>query len=234
VFLAEGHGRLPEDLEPRLATTIGTIYADAKQSIWAEFDAAFRESQAGSILVQTESQDRRDYILHPTTGEQLTAASLAAVVAERERQAGGSDVQLVISDGLNPLAIMDLAQLEPFLQSLDAGLRTAGHRPAARRIVVTAGRVRAGYRIGEALFAGSSGPRAILHVVGERPGTGHRTFSVYLTCRDGAAWGEAGSTDHQHTRVVAGIATTALAPRRAAQDVCRLLAAEFGPRPAPE
>ena len=234
VFLAEAHGRLPEDLEPRLATTIGTIYADAKQSIWAEFDAAFRESQAGSILVQTESQDRRDYILHPTTGEQLTAASLAAVVAERERQAGGSDVQIVISDGLNPLAIMDLAQLEPFLRSLDAGLRAADHRPAARRIVVTAGRVRAGYRIGETLFAGSSGPRAILHVVGERPGTGHRTFSVYLTCRDGAAWGEAGSTDHQHTRVVAGIATTALAPRRAAQDVCRLLAAEFGPRPAPE
>ncbi|NCX99652.1 MAG: ethanolamine ammonia-lyase, partial [Planctomycetia bacterium] len=82
------------------------------------------------------------------------------------------------------------------------------------------------------LFAGASGPRAILHLVGERPGTGHRTFSVYLTCRDGEAWSEPGSTDHQHTRVVAGIATTALEPRRAAQDVCRLLAEAFEPRPA--
>jgi ethanolamine ammonia-lyase large subunit len=228
VFLAEGHGRLPEDLEPQLATTIGTIYADAKQSIWAEFDAAFRDSQAGSILVQTESQDRRDYILHPTTGEQLTAASLAAVAAERERQAGGSDVQIVISDGLNPLAIMDQAQLEPFLVALHAGRREAGRRPAPRRMIVTAGRVRAGYRIGEALFGGLPGPRTLIHVVGERPGTGHHTFSVYLTCRDGDAWGEAGCTDHQHTRVVAGIATTALEPRRAAADVCRVLAGEVG------
>jgi len=227
VFLAEGHGRLPEDLEPRLAAAVGSIYADAKQSIWAEFDASFRESQAEGIFLQTESQDRRDYVLHPTTGEQLSAASLAAVTAERERQGGRPDVQLVISDGLNPLAIMDLAQLEPFLESLGAELHGLGLRLAQRRMIVTAGRVRAGYRIGEVLFAGASGPRTLLHVVGERPGTGHHTFSVYLTCRAGDAWAKAGSTDHQHTRVVAGIASTALDPSRAAADVSRVLAGEL-------
>jgi ethanolamine ammonia-lyase large subunit len=67
----------------------------------------------------------------------------------------------------------------------------------------------------------------VLHVVGERPGTGHHTFSVYITCRRGEEWGVAGSTDHQHTRVVAGIATTALEPHRAAADVLRVLDAEW-------
>jgi ethanolamine ammonia-lyase large subunit len=228
VFLAEGHGAAPEDLEPGLAATIGRIYADAKQSIWAEFDAGFRESQAGSLWLATESADRRDYILHPTGGEVLTAASQAEVAAERSRLEGDdADVILVISDGLNPLAIMDLAQFEPFLDAVEAGLAAAGRRPAPRRLLVTSGRVRVGYRIGETVFGGRSGPRAVLHVVGERPGTGHRTFSTYLTCRRGDAWAEPGATDHQHTRVVAGIATTALEPVRAAADVLRVLAGEW-------
>lgn len=227
VFLAEGHGRRPADLEPGLGGTIERIYADAKQSIWAEFDQGFLTSQAGSLVVATESTDRRDYILHPTGGEQLTESSWAAVADERDRQMGEADVQIVISDGLNPLAIMDLSQLDPFLEALQAGLMAAARRPAARRIVVTSGRVRAGYRIGEALFAKCSGPRAVLHVVGERPGTGHHTFSVYITCRRGEEWSVAGSADHQHTRVVAGIATTALEPHRAAVDVLRLLDAEW-------
>jgi ethanolamine ammonia-lyase large subunit len=90
-------------------------------------------------------------------------------------------------------------------------------------MLVTSGRVRVGYRIGERLFGGLSGPRAVLHVVGERPGTGHRTFSVYVTCRRGDEWAVADATDHQHTRVVAGIATTALDPRLGANDVLRVL-----------
>ena len=77
---------------------------------------------------------------------------------------------------------------------------------------MTSGRVRAGYRIGERLFAGLPGRRAILHVIGERPGTGHDTFSVYMTCPHGERWGRAGTVDHDVTRVVAGIARTALAP----------------------
>ena len=92
---------------------------------------------------------------------------------------------------------------------------------------MTSGRVLAGYRIGEALFAKCSGPRAVLHVVGERPGTGHHTLSVYITCSRGEEWSVAGSTDHQHTLVVAGIATTALEPHLAAVDVLRLLDAEW-------
>jgi len=223
VFIAAGHGGRPEDLEPGLDAEIHRIERDAKKSIWAEFDAGFRRASAGSLSLATSSRDRRDYILHPATGERLAAASAAAVDAERNAQAGGCDVQIVVSDGLNPLAIMDPGQLDPFLAALHDGLVAAGRRPAPRRMLVTSGRVRAGYRIGERLFGGLSGPRAVLHVVGERPGTGHHTFSVYVTCRRGGAWAVADGTDHQHTRVVAGIARSALDPVLAATEVVRLL-----------
>lgn len=223
VFLAEGHGDRPEDLEPKLAAEIHRIDTEARQSIWAEFDDGFRRSQAGSLMLATRSVDRRDYILHPATGERFTEQSWADIDAERQGHAGACDVQVVLSDGLNPLAIMDLGQLDPFLATLQEGLVAAGRRPASRRMIVTSGRVRAGYRIGERLFAGLSGPRAVLHVLGERPGTGHHTFSVYVTCRRGDEWAKADGTDHQHTRVVAGIAATAVDPRAAAADVVRVL-----------
>ena len=223
VFLAEGHGPGPGDLSPSLDREIRRIYSDAKRTIWAEFDDGFRRSQAGSLMLATESADRRDYILHPATGERLTERSWADVDVERAAHAGACDVQVVVSDGLNPLAIMDPGQLDPFLTTLQQGLVAAGRRPAPRRMLVTAGRVRAGYRIGERLFGGLAGPRAVLHVVGERPGSGHQTFSVYITCRRGDEWAQAGGTDHQHTRVVAGIATTALEPGLAAVDVLRVL-----------
>ena len=89
--------------------------------------------------------------------------------------------------------------------------------------MVTGGRVRAGYRIGEQLFGGLPGRRAILHVIGERPGTGHRSFSVYMTCPTGALWARSGKVDHDITRVVAGIANTALQPDLAADNAARIL-----------
>jgi ethanolamine ammonia-lyase large subunit len=95
-------------------------------------------------------------------------------------------------------------------------------------VVVQRGRVRAGYRIGEELFGGLPGRRAILHVIGERPGSGHRTFSVYITAPDGSTWGIPGKVDHDITRVVAGIANTALRPDQAATTTVRLLDSLWG------
>jgi ethanolamine ammonia-lyase large subunit len=83
--------------------------------------------------------------------------------------------------------------------------------------------VRAGYKVGEQLFGGLSGPRTILHIIGERPGSGHHTMSVYITRADGQAWAKPGQVDHNITQVVSGIATTALTPQRAAPEVQRLL-----------
>jgi ethanolamine ammonia-lyase large subunit len=153
----------------------------------------------------------------------MSDESLAAVADLRRRHAGKFNVQIVISDGLNALSIMDPGHLAPFLEQVRAGLVRGGFRPAPQHLVFTSGRVRAGYRVGEALYANLEGPRTILHVIGERPGTGHHTFSVYLTAAEGTAWGQRGKIDHNLTKVASGIAATALDPRAGADETVRLL-----------
>jgi ethanolamine ammonia-lyase large subunit len=223
VFIATSHGRQAWDLEPSLATSIRKIYDDSKKCLWAELSPAFVERIPGSLALHTRSKDRLDYILHPATGEQLSDESLAEVLKLRRRHAGKYNVQIVVSDGLNALSITDPGHLVPCLERLRAELTRVGLRPAPEQIVFTSGRVRAGYRVGESLFADLEGPRAILHLIGERPGTGHHTFSIYLTAADGKVWGQKGKIDHNLTKVVSGIAATALDPQAGADETVRLL-----------
>lgn len=223
VFLATGYGEKTSALSPDLQQQIDRIYHDAKQSIWAELTPAFIATLPASVPIKTQSTSRSEYILHPATGEALAPASLAAIKQLRQQYDAKYNVQIVISDGLNALSIMDDDQLEPFLQELRTHLKTAGFHPAEQNILVQSGRVRAGYRIGETLFGGLDGNRALLHIIGERPGTGHHTFSVYMTSPPGSVWGQPGQVDHNITRVVSGIAATALKPTRAARDTVRIL-----------
>jgi ethanolamine ammonia-lyase large subunit len=223
VFIPQGHGSRPCELEPALDRAIRRIYADAKQSIWAELPPGFIARVPEGVPLETRSASRSDYILHPVSGERLSQQSIEALRELRLRHSGRHDTQIVISDGLNALSITDEGQLERFLKHLHLHLRRGGYRPAPEHLVVTSGRVRAGYRIGETLFGGLPGHRTILHVIGERPGTGHHTFSVYITRANGALWGNEGKVDHNITKVVSGIATTALAPENGAEESVKLL-----------
>jgi ethanolamine ammonia-lyase large subunit len=238
VDLAEGHGRNPWDLEPELDRRVRTLYDDSKSCIWAELPPGFAASLPAAVPLRTQSRDRTDYVLHPPTGERLAreaVETLERLRASRARDAAAAryDVQVVISDGLNALALTDDGHLEPYLDGLRRELVAAGFSPAPEPIVVTAGRVRAGYRIGEILYGtdparpGAPPSRdarpAVLHVIGERPGSGHHAYSVYITAAPVATWAQTGRVDHNITRVVSGIADTSLAPRRAATETVRLL-----------
>jgi len=131
-----------------------------------------------------------------------------------------------ISDGLNVYSLTDEGHLAPYLTALRARLEAAGHKVAPEHIVVRNGRVRAGYRIGEMLFGNlqeTDHGHAILHLIGERPGSGHHAFSVYMTRSPVGTWARAGVTDHNITKVVSGIADTALDPVTAAADTVRVL-----------
>jgi ethanolamine ammonia-lyase large subunit len=223
VFIADGHGASPSDLKPQIKADITQIYNDAKESIWAELSPEFVDGVPNHVLAATKSIDRQNYILHPESGEQLSPQSVREIGQLRSRYAERFDVQIVISDGLNALSIMDDGHIVPFLSQLRSGLEQAGMKAAPDNIVVTSGRVRAGYRIGESLFGGLPGSRAILHVIGERPGTGHHTFSTYITAPRGDVWKTAGAVDHNITKVVSGIAITALPPKAGADEVVRIL-----------
>jgi len=225
VPLAIGHGNRVWDLNPELKKEVDDLYADAKICIGSEFTPEFMASVPDAVMVKTLSRDRSDYIAHPVTGEQLNAGSLAALERlcdNRGRQI--PDVQIVISDGLNANAIMDPGHLMPYLDSLRKCLSEAGLVTGGRHIVVIHGRVRAGYRIGEILFekADPGRTRAVLHIIGERPGTIHRNYSVYMAAPKARVWADK-KVDHDMARVISGISDTSLAPNKAAEMTATVL-----------
>ncbi|MBN1208051.1 MAG: ethanolamine ammonia-lyase subunit EutB [Myxococcaceae bacterium] len=226
VFIAEGHGANPWELNADLDREVRFLYKDAKDSIFAELPATFAGSVAQAVPVSTQSLDRADYILHPPTGEQLSEDALGKLRTLRDSQSSRYDVQIVISDGLNAWALTDEGHLGPYLEKVRADLEAAGYKVAPEHLIVSAGRVRAGYRIGEALFGGladRTSRRAILHVIGERPGSGHHAYSVYITAPTVETWSQPDVVDHNITRVISGIADTALLPTAAATETLNIL-----------
>lgn len=225
VDLATGHGKEIWDLNPALASKVKGLYDDAKQSLWAELTPEFIAAVPDAVPVHTLSSDRNDYIAHPSTGEILSPDSITEI--ERIRASWGSDMpkgQIVISDGLNAKAIMDDGHLSPYLEEMRKLLSEAGVTMGDKNIVVTSGRVRAGYRIGEMLFekADPDSLRGILHIIGERPGTMHHAYSVYITVAKGKRWAQKG-IDHDNTRLVSNVADTALPPKEAARETLTII-----------
>jgi ethanolamine ammonia-lyase large subunit len=225
VDLATGHGKELWDLNPELEKKVKSYYDDAKKCLWAELTPEFAKSIPNVLRVKTLSKDRNDYILHPPTGEQLSPESVAAI--EKLRDSWGAKAprgQIVISDGLNAKAIMDEGHLTPYLQEMRRLLAEADVPTSDTNILVTGGRVRAGYRIGELLFAkaDNKGFRGVLHIIGERPGTMHHSYSVYITVAKGSVWGEK-KIDHDITKLVCNIADTALPPKKAAEETLTII-----------
>ena len=223
VFVAEGFSNQPWQLTDKLNAELQTIYVDAKKCIWREWEDDFVKMLPNTVRLRTRSLDRNDYILHPVSGEQLSDASIDTLRELRREVSESFDGLLVVSEGLNALAAMDDGQLMPLVQGIREGLKKTGFRVAPQLAVVQAGRVRAGYRIGETLYQGIQGRRTILHIIGERPGSGHHTLSVYVTTAEGSVWSVKDQVDHNITKVVSGIAVTALKPHLAAIDIIKLI-----------
>jgi ethanolamine ammonia-lyase large subunit len=93
-----------------------------------------------------------------------------------------------------------------------------------KNIVVTSGRVRAGYAIGDVLFAKAAAnqPKALLHIIGERPGSGHHNYSVYIASPKANVWAEK-KVDHDIVRVVSGISDTGTPPAKGADLTVKIL-----------
>ena len=225
VPIARGHGEHPWDLNPELDKKIRSLYDDAKVSIRTEFTPEFIRTIPDTVQIATTSKDRADYIAHPPTGEILSDAAIVSMETLRNSwKANIPDVQIVISDGLNAEAIMDTEHLFPFLEVVRKELAADGLTVGDKNIVVISGRVRAGYAIGGILFEKSDPqkPKAVLHIIGERPGSGHHNYSVYLAAPKGEIWLKK-SVDHDIGRVVSGISDTAYSPVDAAKETVKII-----------
>jgi ethanolamine ammonia-lyase large subunit len=178
---------------------IDTIYAHARSALYASIeDAVVRDASIRSVRVRTAAKDRDDYLAHPPAGERLSGDD-ASMIA---RLHGGRSphVQIVVSDGLNANAINE--HLRVLLPPLRARLIAAGQHVADVDIVVRNGRVRVGYEIGGLVRAD-----VVVHLVGERPGTGLNTVSAYITYgRDAHGRGRwSPSLDHSATTAICGV-----------------------------
>lgn len=225
VPIAEGFGLNHWDMNPNLEQEIRLLYADAKKCLWEETPANFKKSLTHGIALTTLSSDRKDYIYHPQSGEQLSRESIYALEILRSKWKNHiPDIQLIISDGLNVSSILDPGHLEPYVEELNVLLK-GKFTLSKNNLFIQHGRVRAGYRCGEHLFGDSlsTNKKGILHIIGERPGTMHHNYSVYITVAKGSDWYVEGKIDHDITRVISGISDTALHPREAAEETQRIL-----------
>ncbi|MBW1616762.1 MAG: ethanolamine ammonia-lyase subunit EutB [Deltaproteobacteria bacterium] len=220
VPIARGYGNKLWELNSELKERIRALYEDAKVSLKTEFTPEFIETVPNALLISTNSENRDDYIAHPPTGETLSPLAINALYKLRKSWAGEMpDIQIVISDGLNAKAIMDKDHLLPYLTAVKEAFASVGYTISEKNILLKLGRVRAGYKIGGILYGqkGTDKPKVILHIIGERPGSGHHNYSVYIAAPTAETWAK-NAVDHDIARVVSGISDTAYQPEAAAKE----------------
>lgn len=225
VPIAEGYGEKTWMLQPSLDHEIRELYKDAKYCLWTEWESSYLRSIKNAIVVSSMSVNRIDYVYHPSSGEHLSPESLVKVQSlSKKLDKNTPDVQIIISDGLNSRSLMDEGHLNQFLPSLYKQLAEQNLTFSDAPIIIRNGRVRAGYEIGEHLFGKDiTQKHCIVHIIGERPGTIHRNFSVYITVASATIWNSQGKVDHDITRVISGISDTAYLPKEAVIEVSSII-----------
>lgn len=215
--LGLGHGPDHSD-PPAAAERIRRLYRHARQALYARLDeAVLLDVSPRALRVRTLARDRDEYLSQPSAGERIRDADAARVAALYPM--GRPTVQLVISDGLNANALNE--NLRHLLPPLRFGLGRVDIELGSTDVVVENGRVRAGYHVGALLEVD-----VIVHLIGERPGTGLDTLSAYLTYgRDERGeWRWSPELAHSCTTAVCGIHRQGRAPEAAAEEVARYVA----------
>lgn len=149
--------------------------AQAREAIYAELSVA-RLGGAPLRDVRTRASTKLEHLNDPGLGSLLDIESLDAL------QPDGSDVQIVVSDGLSAEAVHHNAPtLLPALLEELAALGVSVGAP----LLAPNGRVKLAEAVGEALK-----PRIVVMLIGERPGgdaASSRSMSAYLAFRTGDA-----------------------------------------------
>ncbi len=219
-FGHEGEYAAPPAVEARLEK----IYSHARRALYSTLDdGVLREVSPHQLRVRTLARDREQYLSEPAAGELLRpedASNVAGLYGGRRPR-----VQFVLSDGLNADALNE--NLRGVLPRLRRGLTEAGLHVGETDLVVTNGRVRAGYHAGELL-----GVDAVVHLIGERPGTGLNMLSAYITYGRDAAGGLrwAPTLDHACTTAVCGINEKGKRPEAAVEEITGCVVRAFEER----
>ena len=197
---------------------VEAIYAHARAALYATLDpSVIRDAAEGAVHVRSIGSSRDEYLARPSAGERLFDDH--ARLVSRAFSGESPEILFVISDGLNAHAVNE--QLRVLLPPLRRRLLDRGTRLARHDVVVQNGRVRIGYEIG-----GLAGAELVVHLIGERPGTGLNTLSAYLTYgrdADGRPHWRSG-LDHSLTTAICGIHPSGKPPQAAVVEIARTVA----------
>lgn len=171
-----GYGCGPDQSDPPpVAARLETLYRHARKALYATLDpAVIRACCPRHIAVATHAADREDYLAHPATGERISGKDCAALKRLSQGNTAAPRVGVVISDGLNADAVNE--NLRAVLPGLRWSLKEAGFQVSGTDVVIRDGRVRAGYHVAQL-----TEPDILIHLIGERPGSGLNQLSAYMT-----------------------------------------------------
>ncbi len=158
------------------------------------------------VTVRSQAADRRGYLLRPDLGRTLDATASPTLAAH----SGAHDLSIVVADGLSALAVERHAA--PVLAALLPALR-AGGWVLTPLVVAHQARVALGDAVARAL-----GARAVLVLIGERPGlSAPDSLGAYLT------WAPVASTTDADRNCVSNIRPGGLGYQDAAWKLAFLL-----------
>ena len=178
-------GRSGVSLPTQAQLDFQLAHARARDAVHARLEAGalaqiFTAAGHECLVLHSAAPDRRSYLQRPDLGRRLDAPSRTALEGHAH---GACDLAVVVADGLSALAIERNAA--PFLAAL-LPLLAPDECSLAPIVIVRQGRVAIGDEVGQLL-----GARAVLVLIGERPGlSSPDSMGLYLT------WGpRAGLTD---------------------------------------
>ncbi len=164
-----------------------------------------------SLMAHSAAASREIYLRRPDRGRRLDADSRARLA---QADFGAPDLVIVVADGLSAAAVHK--QAIPFLDAFLPLVATCGWR-LAPLVIARQARVALGDEIADGL-----GARAVLVLIGERPGlSSPDSLGAYLTLN------RAGARTDADRNCVSNIRPEGLAPQMAADKVARLLASAF-------
>ena len=179
-------GRAGGSLPTREVLSFALAHAKARDAVHAALDTAaiaraFAARGFETITVESEARDRAAYLRRPDWGRRLSEAARQSLVPH----AGAADLAVVVADGLSATAVEAgavklVAALAPRLEACSISLGPV--------VIATGARVALGDAVAALL-----GARAVLVLIGERPGlSAADSLGAYLTfdARPGRSDGE--------------------------------------------
>ena len=182
-------------------------HAAARDAVWHAWSDDFvdRLRGIGFVIVDSAALDRSEYVRRPPLGRVLAPDAIDAI---RAASPPSPAIQVVLSDGLSPIAAE--THFERVWSGLARHLSTLGVLGVP--VAVRNGRVAVADPIGAAV-----GASLVVHLIGERPGLGAAdSLGCYLT------WKPSSATTDADRKCISNLRAAGLDPAEAGATIAGL------------